>query len=211
MDKHCYIFAAGDLFSCPEIHKDSYIIAADAGFSVAEKFGYKPHLLVGDFDSLYQIPDNTCTYQVPDEKDYTDTELAINIAIDKGYKSFTVLGALGGERFEHVLANLQLAAGVAKKGFRITLTDGKTIVKAIYNSEISFDNSYSGYISIFSFDGDALGVTIKGLKYELDNVRLSCLKTLGVSNEFTGKNSSISVKDGVLIIVYHGKDDNTAL
>ncbi len=211
MNKHCYIFAAGDLFACPEIQKNSYIIAADAGFTNAEKFGYKPHLLAGDFDSLCHLPDNTCTFKVPNEKDYTDTELAINIAIDKGYESFTVLGALGGERFEHVLANLQLAAGVAKKGYSITLTDGKTIVKAIHNSEITFDDSYSGFISVFSFDGDAFGVTIKGLKYELDNVKLSCLKTLGVSNEFTGKNSRISVKDGVLIIVYRRKDGNKAL
>lgn len=205
--KHCYIFAAGDMLCCPEIDGDSLIIAADAGFKHLEKACVNADIVMGDFDSLENIPENCKILKYPPEKYFTDTELAINTAIDMGCTSFTVIGALGGERFEHTIANLQLACGVAKKGFDITLTDGVTYIDALHCGEKSFDSTYSGFVSVFSFDGDAKGVTLKNLKYELDNVTLPCTGTLGVSNEFTGKDASVCVKDGTVMIIYRRKDN----
>lgn len=206
MNGHCYIFSAGDLLTNPHIDKDSYIIAADAGYMHTQKLGLTPDLLVGDFDSIERMPDFENTVRYPAEKDCTDTELAINIGLEKGFDSFTVFGALGGDRLEHTIANLQLAAGIAKQGKHITLSDGITVIKAIHNTSIDFSEDEQGYISVFSFDGDAKGVTLKGLKYELYDVTLPCTGTLGVSNEFTRKPSSVSVKDGTLIIIYRRKD-----
>lgn len=208
--KHCYIFAAGDLLSSPKIPKDSFIIAADAGFCHVERLGISANILVGDFDSLDKLPKDCQIVSFPPEKDYTDTELALNVAIENGYDSFTVFGALGGERFEHTVANLQLAAGIAKKGFDITLTDGVTYIDALNCGEKVFDSSHTGFISVFSFDGEAKGVTLKNLKYEIDNVTLPCTGTLGVSNEFIGKEAAVSVNDGTLLIIYRRKDNNAS-
>ncbi len=206
MNKHCVIFAAGDVYSDIDIPSDSLIIAADAGYEHARRLGVTVHLLVGDFDSLSDIPSEVERVTYPADKDYTDTELAINIGIEKGCENFTVVGALGGKRFEHTVSNLQLAAGISKQGLNITLTDGKTVIKAITDGSIQFDEAERGYISVFSFDGNAEGVTLKGLKYELDNVPLACTGTLGVSNEFTEKRAEVSVTHGTLLIIYHRKE-----
>lgn len=206
MKKQCVIFAAGDVFESISIPADSYIIAADAGYENARKLDIVPNLVIGDFDSLGTIPSDIETVKYPAEKDYTDTELAIRIGIEKGYSAFTVIGALGGERFEHTVANLQLAAGISKEGCDITLTDGITFIKAITDGKAEFDAGFDGYISVFSFDGDSSGVTLKGLKYELYDVVLPCTGTLGVSNEFKGIPSEISVKKGTLLIIYRRKD-----
>ena len=204
--KHCAIFAAGDLFTKPSIPEDSLVICADAGYNHAAKYGIKVDILVGDFDSLPNIPNNTQIIKYPAEKDYTDTELAVKIALKEGCSSFTIYGSLGGERFEHTLANLQLAAGIAKCGYIITLTDCITIIEALHNGTKFFNENEKGYVSVFSGVGDAKGVSIKNLKYELCNVTLPCTGTLGVSNEFIGKKSSIEVKDGTLLIIYRRKD-----
>lgn len=63
----------------------------------------------------------------------------------------------------------------------------------------------NGYISVFSHSSVSVGVNEKGLKYALSDARLSNSYPLGVSNEFTGERSLISVKDGTLIIIYSKK------
>lgn len=206
MKKYCCIFAAGDLSNPVRLPDDCYVIAADAGYLHARANNLVPDLLVGDFDSLEEIPKLKNVMKYPSEKDYTDTELAIKIGIDKGFSDFIVFGAIGGKRLEHTIANLQLAVGIAKSGKNIVLTDGTTVITALHNGTMRFSDKEEGYVSVFSFDGNAAGVSVKNLKYELDNAALPCTGTLGVSNEFISKPSEISVKNGTLIIIYGKKD-----
>jgi thiamine pyrophosphokinase len=49
---------------------------------------------------------------------------------------------------------------------------------------------------------DAKGVTIKGGKYDADNVTLSAGFPLGVSNHFEGHPVTVSVKDGSLLVLW---------
>lgn len=205
--KTCYIFAAGDF--CGHIKKNSndIIIAADAGFHHLEKIGLTPDVLLGDFDTIGEIPSGFETVTYPCEKDYTDTELALIEGINRGFKHFIICGAVGGKRLEHTIANLKLASSYAAKGYCLTLTDGDCIVKTLHNNEVTFDEAERGFISIFALDGAVSGLTIEGLKYPLDNAVLDeTTPTLCVSNEFIGKNSHIKVENGTVIILYRGKD-----
>ena len=59
----------------------------------------------------------------------------------------------------------------------------------------------NSYLSVFSLSEESVGVSISGAKYPLQNHTLTRNFPLGVSNEFKQKNTVISIKDGILLIV----------
>lgn len=196
----CYIFGAGEYYSPPPI-MDGLIIAADGGYKQLALHGIRPHLLVGDFDSLDERPPGVDILELPREKDRTDTAAAIDIGLQRGCKCFEIYGGTGG-RIEHTLANIQCIAHLAETGMRGILAGDGCMITAIANGGIAFRPLSSGYISVFAHSGRAENVCISGLKYTIDNGALSNTFPLGVSNEFIGQPSSISVQRGTLIIVY---------
>lgn len=209
MKKICYIFAAGDFNGNIEKHNGDLIIAADAGFHHLEKMSVSPDIILGDFDTIGNLPDHPSIKRFPAEKDYTDTELAILEGIRLGYDTFIICGALGGKRLEHTVANIHLAACFAEKGYDITLTDGSYTVKALHNGSMEFCGEQTGFISVFPILGKAEGISIKGLKYELCGAVLdSTCPTLGVSNEFIGITAQISVEKGTVIIIWKNMKNN---
>ncbi len=202
MCKNCYIFGAGECCRFPEIPADALVIAADGGYRKLASHGIKPDLLLGDFDSLLFIPENIETIRFKSEKDDTDMSLAIDEGISRGYDTFHLYGGTGG-RLDHTLANIQCIARLSQKGLRGFLHDTNYVITAISNNKVEFDESHTGYVSAFSHSDASTGVYESGLKYSLDNATLSNLTPLGVSNEFCGKKSTISVENGTLIIVYN--------
>lgn len=200
----CYIFGALDTDIADfKPQKNDFIIAADGGYSTLKKFNIKPDLVVGDFDSLGSIPENESIIKHPIKKDDTDTLLAVKIGFEKGFKEFIIYGAIGG-RLDHTIATIQTATYVAENGGIAYIYDGNHTVTAIKNSSIEFKRSKCGYISVFALSGIANGVTIDGLLYELKNAEITPDFPLGVSNEFIGKESKITVENGVLTIIFEG-------
>lgn len=199
----CYIVGAGECSSL-EIDRKlrDLIIAADGGLRYLVEAGIEPDIIIGDFDSLGNVPDGKNVIRLNPVKDITDMHAAAEIGMEKGYSDFIIYGACGG-RFDHTLANIQLIALLAQKGFKASLCDGKTFITALHNSSISFSKDYIGYISVFSHSDKCTDVNIKGLKYTLDNATLSNSFPLGVSNEFIGCNSEISIGNGTAIVVYN--------
>ncbi len=200
----CYVVGAGEcskLFFKP--NNTDYVIAADGGLRYLEESGIKADFIVGDFDSLGVTPKGINVIKLNKEKDITDMDAAVSIGIEKGFTYFKLFGVLGG-RFDHSLANIQLAASLSQKNFKVELFDDKTYITAVTNGSISFDSNNKGYISVFSHSDISRGVSIKGLKYELTNSELKNAFPLGVSNEFIGKSSEITVENGTLIIIKSG-------
>ena len=203
----CYIFGALDTpITDFKTQESDLIIAADGGYSTLKKLNIKPDLVVGDFDSLGEAPENENVIKHPVKKDDTDTLLAVKIGLEKGYKSFVIFGAIGG-RLDHTIATIQTATFVAENGGIAYIYDGKHTVTAIKNSTINFKDNAKGYISIFALSGVAKGVTINGLLYELNDAEITPYFPVGVSNEFIGKESKISVTDGILTIIFEGTKD----
>ena len=118
-------------------------------------------------------------------KNETDTILAVDVGLDKGYTDFVIYGCLGG-RLDQTMASIQTAQYVANNGGRAVLIDGNTHVTVIINSSISFDKDCNGIISVFANSDKAEGVTETGLLYSLDDATLTPNFPLGVSNEFIG-------------------------
>jgi thiamine pyrophosphokinase len=106
-----------------------------------------------------------------------------------------------GGRIEHSIANIQLLTRIAEEGGIGYLYDDNKVLTVIKDSEIEFPTKENGFISVFSLSDKSEGVTISGLKYEIENAELTNNFPLGVSNEYIGKPSKISVKKGILLII----------
>lgn len=198
----CYIVGAGDRTEdilCPAA--DDLVIAADGGYCWLKDMGIQPHLLVGDFDSLPRHPDGPDIVSLPREKNDTDTMAAVRLAMERGYRRFRLYGGTGG-RFDHTMANVQLLTWLARRGCENRLIARGWVAAAVTDSALEFPSGAEGMVSVFCQGDRAEGVSIEGLKYPLTDTILTCEFALGVSNEFTGEASRISVKEGTLLIIW---------
>jgi len=202
--KTCCIFCAGDYggIDFGDL-TDCLIIAADAGYSELKKRGIRPDLVVGDFDSLGSPPEGVEILRHPVMKDETDSHLAVDEGLRRGCSRFKIYGALGG-RLDHTLANIQLLTRLARRGALGYIFGDGVALTAIKECSLRFEAGYEGILSIFSAGERAEGVTLKGLRYPLNEAVLTNDITLGVSNEFTGEEALVSVKKGVLLISWLG-------
>ncbi len=199
----CYIVAAGEMYgSIPSLKPDDLLIAADAGYKHLQKLNIEPNILLGDFDSM-DAPENKDVIVHPVMKDDTDTMLAIKLGFEKGYTQFMIYGALGGERTDHTVANLQSLAYIAENDGGGTLVGKSENFTVIKNSEITLESDEGKTFSVFAYGGNAEGVTIKGSLFDVENAVLTPFFPLGVSNKFKESKVRISVEKGYLLIVYN--------
>ena len=202
MDKGiCYIVGAGEDLGLDFVPgQDDLLIAADGGYARVRAAGLQPDLIIGDFDSLGRIPAEDRVITLPTVKDVTDTWAAIELGKERGYRSFWLYGCTGG-RVDHTLANIQTLAALAEAGMSGVLVDRNQIITAICNTTLTFGPERRGFVSLFSYTDRCTGVCLEGLKYELDHAQLSSRFPLGVSNEFLGRPSRITVGDGIAVLV----------
>lgn len=204
----CYIICA-----LPQNHRLSpapgdLVIAADGGY--AHMGGIKPDLVVGDFDSLGYVPNGESVVRHPAEKDDTDTMLAARIGIERGYRTFLLLGGVGG-RLDHTLANIQTLAFLRESGARAALIGENETITLIHNEALRFRAGLSGIISVFSYGAVAYGVYERGLAYALTDATLTDTNPLGVSNAFTGEPAEVRVRDGRLVVLFAGLPEDSDL
>lgn len=201
-ERICYVVGAGENFGLDlQPATGDLVIAADAGLRYLEEQGIRADLIIGDFDTLKYIPGHSNTIALNAEKDDTDTLAAVREGIRAGYTSFHIYCGTGG-RIDHTMANLQVLAYLSANNMCGFLFDNGTVITAITNGSLCFGKIPCGYVSVFSCSEKAEGVTLCGLKYELNNAVLTNTFPIGVSNEFIGRESSISVSDGTLLIVF---------
>lgn len=200
----CVIFgaAAFDALILP-IDKDDLVIAADGGLTHLSKIGISPDVMLGDFDSLGYIPEGAQVFPV--EKDDTDVMLAVRHGLKAGFRDFLIYGGMDGKRLDHTMANFQTLAFLHRNnahGYLIGLEQSATVISG---ESAVFSSGATGTLSVFCLGDDASGVSIRGLKYSLENGTLSADFPLGVSNHFTGAEAEIAVKDGSLLLLWDTK------
>ena len=178
--------------------EEDLIIAADAGLLHLQNAGIKPHLYVGDGDSLGFQPRGLETVVLPKVKDDTDTLAALREGLRRGYRRFYLYGALGGERFSHSIANVQTLAFLSSNGAEGTLIHPNCRVSLLTAGTFEMQ-SQGGYFSLFAYGGEA-SVTVEGAKYPLKEATLSPLFPLGVSNESQGA-CRITVHSGRVLLI----------
>ena len=185
---------------------DDLCIAADVGADNAKLLGDIPNIIVGDFDSakLEKIEKEFPKAQinvVPAEKDFTDSELAIETAMQKGATEIVIIGGLDG-RLDHTLANISMLENLTKRGIYVTMTNGKNRIRYIESTSTLIPRSYFKYLSLITRTEKVKGVTVLGCKYPLENATLTkSSQGFTISNEITENCAFISVKKGGLLII----------
>ena len=199
--KRCVIFCAAQCRGLLQpIREADFVIAADGGLEHTRRFGIQPDEILGDFDSLGFVPDDSRVFPV--EKDDTDAMLAVRRGLSLGYREFWLYGSLDGPRLDHTIANFQTLQFLCDHGAFGYLIGNDYIVTAVKNGELRFPAEAKGTVSVFCLGADARGVTLKGLHYPLEEGTLTAGFPLGVSNHFTGSPARIRVEDGSLLVLW---------
>ncbi|MBP3369149.1 MAG: thiamine diphosphokinase [Clostridia bacterium] len=182
---------------------DDVTIAADAGYKNALLLGDTAQILVGDFDSLDDdgISENVKKIQVPAQKDFSDTQLAVDTALKMGINDIVIIGGLSG-RLDHTLANLSIIKELTLQNVFAIITDGKNRVRYVRSTSTLIPRSGYRYLSLIA-DGEKIkGVDIEGCKYPLKNATITEHdQSLTISNEIVGNCALISVKRGGVYVI----------
>lgn len=198
-DGICYVIGAGDWYDYPiKKRKQDLLIAVDGGYDIVKKLNVKPDVAIGDFDSVSKAPEEQNSIRLNPIKDETDMLYSIQYAKKQGYKTIFILGGTGGKRISHTVSNIQMLQYF--DDLHCFLLDREEVLFLIKDAAVSFDEKCRGYLSVFSLTDTSVGVTEKGLKYQLENAQLTSAFPIGVSNEFLGEKSRISVKKGTLLL-----------
>jgi thiamine pyrophosphokinase len=183
------------------------VIAADGGARHASDLHRTIDLWVGDGDSLggpgvedlrrLGVPIELS----PVDKDESDTELAIVAAAASGASRVTIVGALGGPRVDHGLANVWLLANDALRDRRACLVDDRARIRIVATGRHDLAGRPGDTVSLFAFGGDAAGLTTNGLRYPLADEPLRSGSTRGLSNVREAADAALTVATGRVLVV----------
>ncbi len=208
------IFANGFLNLPPHwaalVAQADFIVAADGGGRHCLRLGVRPHLLIGDLDSLtsHEVArleaQGVLVQRHPKEKDETDLELALLWAVAQGASHVDILAGLGG-RWDQSIANLLLAAHPRLRHASLIYYDGPQRLFLIQSS-VTIHGHPGDTLSLIPLRGDAEGVTTEGLAYPLHEGRLPFGVSLGVSNRLVAPRATVRIRRGLLLGIHIPKD-----
>ena len=183
------------------------IIAADRGMDFLYEHKITPDIIVGDFDSVknealsyFKEKGMSDIHVLNPEKDDTDSECALQIALDHGADHIIIIGATG-TRIDHVLGNISLLGKAMSEGKMAELLDTHNRIRMIDNElEIEKNKQYGKYVSIIPVCKNNK-ITLEGFKYPLKDYTFEGFNTLGISNEIVDDIAKITVNEGQYIVI----------
>ncbi len=188
-------------FARSRIREDDYVIYCDSGLRHMDGLGVQPSLIIGDFDSHEDPHMDVETITLPVAKDDTDTVFAARTGIERGYKEFLLLGAVGA-RFDHSLVNVYILTRLADSGCRGEIIDDYSEMELICEGETARVPDSYPFFSLVALEGPAEGVSISGAKFCLRDARIGPEYQYATSNEaLPGTEAEISVKEGRLLLI----------
>jgi len=204
------VVAAGDLdpTDATVLDEADLVIAADGGATTLDRIGRRPHRLVGDLDSTDPrlverlAAAGTHVERHPADKDASDSELAIASAWAAGADEVVLLGASGGGRLDHGIANLLLLADPGLAGCEVRIVHGPTTVRVVRGGErMNLVGGVGDRVSLLPIGGDADGIRTEGLRWPLGGETLPMGRSRGLSNEVVSTPASVTLERGTLLVV----------
>lgn len=182
------------------------IIAVDKGLEVLNNIKILPNYIIGDFDSvnkdvlLKYNSNNIQIIQLNPEKDFSDTHMALKLAIELNSSEIYIVGALG-KRIDHTISNIHILKETLENDIKCKIIDSNNEIQLITKGEYVVQKSKYKYISLIPLTTEVTGITLTGFKYPLNNATLSIGHSIGVSNEIVCDNATITIKKGILIMI----------
>ena len=207
------------------------LIAADRGLEFFLKNQIRADVAVGDFDSLSEegklflkqqeerrqntdpktsaaegcekhTETNLEIIRLKPEKDDSDTQSAMNLAIRRGAKKIAILGVTG-KRVDHLMAHLGLLKLAQEQGTEVALVDAYNYMTLITSGTVlKKEEQFGKYVSFFSMGGDVTGLTLEGFKYPLHGHHLTVADSgLTVSNEIKDDTAKVTYTSGNLLMI----------
>ena len=191
------------------------VIAADGGARHAASFDLRIDVWVGDGDSIdpaalaVLVDAGVEIERASADKDETDTELAIRAALDRDAAGVLVLGATGGPRIDHELANIALLAMPELVGTPAILYTPRSTIRLLRGTDardgaearMPLAGAVGDTVSLLPFGVDAVGVSTSGLRYPLDDAVLPLGTPRGVSNVLAVPGGYVALRSGMLLVV----------
>ena len=199
-----FVFGGGEIF--PEyieerVQEGDLVVCADSGYRNALSMGVKVDVLVGDFDSMEDIPNGDFELvRVPVEKDQTDTQLAVDIALERGADEIIIICSTSG-RADHALSAMAILEGLWEKKISALLVNGQNRVRFIRDSGVIIVRSGYRFFSVLTLDKIAKKVSIEGGKYPLSKKDIGRGFQFAVSNEIVKNAALITVKKGSVYVI----------
>lgn len=185
------------------------IIAADSGLASCRRLHLTPSDILGDFDSLrdegllaYYREQGVPVREFPARKDFTDTELAVEYAIDLSPEKVTLLGATG-TRYDHALANIGMLEKLTTLGISGKIVDKNNEIEMLCgkNEKMYRKIPERKFFSLVAWGGDVTGIDLIGFSYPLNDATLRPSQSLGISNELADETGILRMKTGKLLVI----------
>lgn len=208
MQPRIIICTGGQLgsWALEHIETADLLIGADSGARFLISQGLRPDISIGDFDSVSEedlIVIREKSGQTiacdPIDKNYTDTEMAVRLALDMQPRELILLGALG-TRFDHSLANVHLLALAAAQHVQAAIIDNHNKISLIQDQTTIEQQGFPN-VSLLPLSMRVEGITLNGFQYPLTEAELTIGQSLGISNVLTAASGTIRIREGLLLVI----------
>ena len=217
MDKKIIIISAGRLGDRTFFRKkiaeigNCLIVCCDGGACHLRQSGIDPDVIIGDMDSIdlaqlaVYVDQEIKIIKYPANKDFTDTELALDYALSLKPAAVYIWGALGG-RIDHTLANVFLLHRGQEKGTGIYLVD-EYCEAFVLDNETAFNDAVGQTVSMIALSPKVEGITLGGFLYPLKEETLIMGASRGISNIVSETCAGIQVRSGKLLVIRYWRED----
>jgi len=182
----------------------NYVVAVDGGSRHVEALGVRPNVLLGDFDSIESYKGFTDKYpnvevlQFPPKKNFTDSELAVEYAIDQKPDQVTLVGCIG-TRMDHTFATVLLLKKFLDAGIDARMLNERNEIRLI-DGDYEIEGQVGDLMSLVPVTLQASGIYLHGFEYPLNDATLPLGSSTGISNVFASEKAKIELRDGLLLV-----------